>query len=180
MKQKIIYILLVAIVLTVIIFAAGCSTKKETTSQINNGLNRGDKAPEFTVTTIDGEIIKLSEIMAQNKPILVEFITTWCPFCKQDLDAVNRVYPKYNKDVEFVAIDLDLNEDAQKLREYKIRGNYDLIKFAPGSSSILKDYEIISTTVKFAIDRRGIIIWAGSGAVDNDTWEIIFKRLVNS
>ena len=184
LNKDIAHLLLIAIVLSIVVFTAGCSTKKETASAINEelkiGNNKGDKAPDFTVTTIDGEIIKLSGITAQNKPILFEFIATWCPFCQQDLAAVNRVYPKYSNDVEFVAISLDLEEDAQKLKNYKVQGNHDLIDFAPGSAEILKDYGIRSTTTKFAIGRDGTILWTGSGAVDDNTWEIIFKGLISS
>lgn len=184
LNKNIVSLLVFLFILTILAFATGCSAKKDTTNQINKelkiGNNKGDKAPDFTITAIDGKIIKLSEITAQNKPILVEFIATWCPFCQQDLAVVNRVYPKYNNDVEFVAISLDLNENAQKLRDYKAKGNHNLINFAPGASNILNDYGVKSTTTKFAIGRDGTILWTGSGAVDERMWGIIFEGLINS
>ena len=121
------------------------------------GNRQGFRAPDFTVTTTEGNTIKLSEITAQNKPALVYFMATWCPYCSRDLAVVNRVYPEYKDQVEFIAIDLDLTENAQLLSQYKKQRNHDFI-FAPGNPKVLQAYAVRGTTANFAVSREGIIL----------------------
>ena len=168
-----------------LLLIAGCS---KNTVNGNNLINEGDtpignirnlQAPDFTVKTTDGNTIKLSELTAQNKPVLVYFMATWCPYCRQDLASVNRVYPKYKEDVEFIAIDLDLTENAKQLKNYKERGNYDFT-FALGNPKVLTAYGVRGTTGKFAVGRDGILLYTGYGVLQDKHWETIFGGLASS
>jgi len=142
------------------------------------GKSQGFKAPDFTVTTTEGNKIKLSDVTAQDKPVLVYFMATWCPYCRQDLTVVNRVYPKYKDLVEFIAIDLDLTENAQQLDNYKKTGNHNF-NLAPGNPQVLTDYGIRGTTAKFAVSREGIILYSGYGVLNDNQWGIIFDGLIS-
>ena len=143
------------------------------------GNNVGDKAPDFTVSTTDGEIISLSDYSKQGKPVVVEFMATWCPFCSQDLSAVKEVYPQYSEESEFIAISLDQRESASVLQNYKTQNGYP-VTFAPGSPQILRDYAVTFTTTKYAIDKDGIIIFKSTGAQNSESWKTLFNALVSS
>lgn len=152
------------------------------TEQVNApiGNKKGNHAPDFELTTIDGEKFSLAEQTKNNKPTLVYFWATWCPFCAKDFEAVKRVYPKYEDSVDFVAIDLDVSEDNAIITQYRNAKEIKYVKFAAGNAKVLQDYGVHSTTTKFAVAKGGKILWAGSGAVDDNTWETIFKGLANS
>lgn len=141
------------------------------------GTKKGFLAPDFTVTTTEGKTVNLAELTASEKPIVVYFMATWCPFCIRDLAAASKAYSNYKDDVDFIAISLDLSESSQLLAQYKVNRNHPLLDFAPGTSKILRDYAIRSTTTKFAVDRNGVILFAGSGVVDENTWRVIFEGL---
>jgi len=141
------------------------------------GNSQGFRAPDFTFTTTEGDKIKLSEVTAQDKPALVYFMATWCPYCKQDLTVVNRVYPKYKDLVEFIVIDLDLTENAQQLAQYKKNGAHDF-SFSLGYPQVLTDYGIRGTTAKFAVSKEGIILYSGYGVLNDNQWGIIFNGLI--
>lgn len=144
------------------------------------GNKKGNHAPYFEVTTIDNEKFSLNDQIEASKPTLVYFWATWCPFCAKDFEVVKRVYPKYKDSVDFIAIDLDMSETNDVIKQYRDDKNIQFVKFAPAQSKILQDYAIRSTTTKFAVAKDGKIIWTGSGAVDDNTWETIFKGLVAS
>ena len=180
------YLLGISVIL--LLFIAGCAKDVNVSSSavqqeqrdiadIPFGNSQGFRALDFTVTTTEGNKIKLSEVTAKNKPVLVYFMATWCPYCKQDLAVVDRVYPKYKDLVEFVAIDLDLTENAQQLGNYKKTGNHDF-DFAPGYPQVLTDYGIRGTTAKFAVSREGIILYSGYGVLNDNQWGIIFNGLI--
>lgn len=142
--------------------------------------NKGSPAPDFEATLAsDGSKIKLSDYK-NNKPVIVYFWATWCPECKKDLSVVRDVYPNYKDSVEFIAMDLDIEEDAEIIKNYAKEMKLGDIKFALTDTNVLKDYSVLSTTTKYAVGRDGIIIWKGSGATNSKTWDIIFKGLQSS
>jgi len=186
--MKLQFIVLLSIVVA---FVYGCSYKSDLElktysevqqlSQINAiAIKTGEKPPDFTVVTTEGKVVRLSDFAKQKKPVIVYFMATWCPYCAQDYQALSNVYPKYENNISFISISLDLSEDLIKLREYKKR--YTELKntmFAPGQYGILVNYSATKTTKKFAIDRNGALKYIALGAFDEEQWEILLNRLVN-
>ena len=180
------------LILLSIIFISACASSRtehqvapsgnvvEKSEQISIGINKGELPPDFTITTIDGNQVRLSQFREENKPILLYFWASWCPFCSRDFDVVKNVYPKYADKVTFLAIDLDLNEDAELIKNYKNRKGLQGIDFAEGKTNVLSDYAIKYTTTKYAIGRNGLILYKGSGVFNEQQWEVLFDALVNS
>ena len=177
-------ILVLFFILAVSSVFAGCSGQSNTSLPMGHsvqdvGNDKGDVAPDFSVKLIDGTDFKLSDYKGE-KPVLLYFWATWCPYCKEDFSVVKNVYPKYKDGVEFLAMDLDSSEDIESIKEYVNKMGLHDIKFTTAQSSVLVDYGVHSTTTKYAIGRNGLILWKGSGAVDEETWETIFTGLKNS
>jgi len=182
--MKLINILLLALLsLLLISFLAGCSKNNTENTTIDLGTNvgndKGQIAPDFDVQLSDGGTFKLSDYKGE-KPVLIEFWATWCPYCKRDFNTVKSIYPDYKDDVVFLAIDLDASEDAEAINEYVDKYGLDDIKFALTKASVLTDYSVRATTTKYAIGRNGTILWKGSGAIDVNTWNIILTGLKES
>jgi cytochrome c biogenesis protein CcmG/thiol:disulfide interchange protein DsbE len=68
-------------------------------------LTRGEPAPEFRLTTFDGEVIG-SEEMA-GKVVLVNFWASWCKPCEQEAEALQTAWLLYEQrgDVFFLGVD---------------------------------------------------------------------------
>ena len=62
---------------------------------------KGFLAPEFNLSTLDGQSVKLSDL--RGKIILVNFWATWCPPCRAEMPAIENVYNSY-KDQGFVVL----------------------------------------------------------------------------
>ncbi|HLG23295.1 MAG TPA: redoxin domain-containing protein [Candidatus Nanoarchaeia archaeon] len=149
-------------------------------TQADTGIRKGQIPPDFTITTVDGNPLNLREFKDENKPILLYFWASWCPYCSQDFNAVKGIYPKYADRVTFLAIDLDLNEDAELIKNYKNKKELAGIDFAEGKESILSDYGVIHTTTKYAISRDGTILYKGSGVFTEQQWEVLLGGLAKS
>ena len=148
--------------------------------EIPEGTNKGDYPPDFTLTTIDGEEFVLSEHRGE-KPVLVYFMATWCPHCRDDFDALSTLYDEFKDDVEIVSLSLDLSENSNALKAYRNRfpALADL-KLSEGSSDILTDFKVRATTTKYAIGRDGTIIYSGSSAFSESQWRTLLEGLKSS
>jgi len=48
-------------------------------------------APDFTLESLGGGTITLSEYRGE-KPVILDFFATWCPNCQRDMPKLNRWY----------------------------------------------------------------------------------------
>lgn len=136
------------------------------------GLRVGEAAPSLEVTTIDGERLDLAGI---EKPVFLIFSATWCPSCKETLDASKNVYPKYASNISFVSIGIDLSETKEDIENYRKSNGYPG-EFAIGSRDIIVDYKVSSTSTKYGI-RDGIVVYSGIGGIGEFEMESVLKWL---
>ena len=54
---------------------------------------KGFTAPDFEVTTIQGETVKLSDF--HGSPMVVNFWASWCPPCRAEMPAFQRIFEEY-------------------------------------------------------------------------------------
>ena len=186
---------LALIFLLITLILAGCSAKQKSLADLKDvaakgetgeisyedsnrvGINKGNLAPDLTVITTDGKEINLRALSKSRQPVILYFWASWCPYCKDDLENAEKIYPAYADKVKFVAIDMDLSENIGLITKYKKDNGHEVIDFSAGREKILRDYSVTHTTTKFAVDRNGIILWKGSGTADEKVWETLFTGL---
>jgi len=67
----------------------------EQSQLIRDILKPGDAAPGFSLTNVDGKIIRLSNILRRRKPAIIVFYRgAWCPFCNIYLNALESINTK--------------------------------------------------------------------------------------
>ena len=141
------------------------------------GIDQGNLPPDFTVTATDGTQIKLSDF--NEKPLLIYFMATWCPYCREDFTTLSDNYAEYN--TSMLVVSLDLKDTNNKLAEYKSHfPKLEKVFFAEGNEDMLRNYQIRLTTTKYAIGRDGKILHKGSGAFSADQWKVLLNALQNS
>lgn len=75
------------------------------------GLEQGYLPPDFELTTLNGETLKLSDL--QGKKVILNFWATWCPPCKAEMPHMQNYYRNSaeNDNVEIVAVNLTTGEN---------------------------------------------------------------------
>jgi cytochrome c biogenesis protein CcmG, thiol:disulfide interchange protein DsbE len=86
---------------------AGSITNKSTSAP-----QAGFLAPDFTLNTLDGQTITLSQL--RGKPVIINFWASWCPPCREEMPALEQVYLDY-KDKGLII--LAVNSTIQDTRE---------------------------------------------------------------
>ncbi|MDO8588845.1 MAG: TlpA disulfide reductase family protein [Armatimonadota bacterium] len=64
-------------------------------------LKTGQKAPDFTITTLDGKDFKLKPLVSKGKEqkavVAIAFWGTWCPPCRAEAPHLQKLHAKYGK-----------------------------------------------------------------------------------
>lgn len=69
-----------------------------------SSIQKGDVAPDFTLTTLAGEEVKLSDY--RGKKVILNFWATWCPPCKAEMPHMQNFHEANGQEVEILAVNL--------------------------------------------------------------------------
>lgn len=121
-----------------------------------HSLQIGDKAPSFSTTLISGESIDLSEF--RGKVILLEFWSTSCGPCIQELPNLKNLSASFKDRNDFVMIGISLDTDIKKVKSFVSEHNLDWYQiFDDGYGEISQLYNSVYIPRTYLIDRNGNI-----------------------
>ena len=103
MKRSVKFIILAAIFIILIAAAVvGYNFLSKEYQPDDSGIIGETKssAPDFTVQTMDGGDVKLSDFFG--KPVIINFWATWCGPCKVELPAFQAAYEEYGDEIVFL------------------------------------------------------------------------------
>ena len=142
--------LVIIVVTAVPRLAAGIATRKT-----------ANPAPVFTVTRLDGTIVRSSDW--RGRVAIIDYWATWCPACRRELPELERLYRRYknNPDVAFWAVDVQQNgETPQKGSAFFQTSGYTLplvIDSQNSEESLSKRFAFEGFPALILIDRGGRI-----------------------
>ena len=133
------------------------------------GVQKGAMAPDFTLETITGEKVTLSEL--KGKKVMLNFWATWCPPCRAEMPHLQSYYEDYaEKDnVIIIAANTTYNERGKDNIQTFIN-SHDLtfpILLMP-DDSLIKLYEVLTIPSTIMIDSEGRIQHHIVGPLDTD------------
>ena len=108
-----------ALVLGVLWIVVSQAPASATTSGNIPSPREGFAAPDFTLETLEGERITLSEL--RGNAVVVNLWASWCPPCRAEMPALQAAYEAdRDKGLEILAVDMtyqDSESDAQRFAE---------------------------------------------------------------
>lgn len=138
------------------------------------GLDKGQIAPDFQLTTLEGEIVKLSDFKGQR--VMINFWATWCPPCRAEMPDMQKFYE--NNDVQILAVNLlETESNPDKVQEFI--DEFELTFTIPldEESVVSNKYEIIAYPTSFMIDSSGRIQFIALGAMNYDLMVQEFEKM---
>jgi thiol-disulfide isomerase/thioredoxin len=126
---------------------------------------RGAKAPDVTLTILDGSITTLSAEL-ENGPVLLDFWATWCPPCRKIMPIVKEIAAEHReRGVQVIAV--AIYDEEQRVRDFLAEHAPALRAVFDGERTIAEAFHVRSVPQLVLIDRHGIIRAIHYGASDD-------------
>ncbi|WP_252502424.1 peroxiredoxin [Sporosarcina sp. Marseille-Q4943] len=143
------------------------------------GLDFGNLPPDFELTTLDGDTLKLSEL--KGKKVVLNFWATWCPPCKAEMPHMQNYYRNSAEEnnVEIVAVNLTSSENrgVKVVREFI--DSYGLtFKIPLDETGIVgEEYQVFQIPTTYMLNTDGTISQIVKGPMDEATLETLIDDL---
>ncbi|TMU84327.1 redoxin domain-containing protein [Bacillus sp. BHET2] len=138
--------------------AAELANESMDLSNAKQGLSKGDRAPEFQLSTLDGKSVKLSDL--KGKKVILNFWATWCPPCKAEMPHMQKYYETRaeKENVEILAVNLTSMDDGKKAVQQFVEGYELTFPILMDEKGEIGDrYRAITIPTTYMIDTTGTI-----------------------
>jgi len=165
-----------AIIIVVVLFVA---LQKPTANA--TGIGVGQTAPEITLTTSDGNPIKLSDL--RGKPTLLEFMDVDCGHCDAEGYVLAQVYNDRVSVANFFTVDANSYLDADtnaRIELFKQAHNTYWPYALDTDGSVSKQYGLAGTPRTYILDKVGVVrnVFEGQVSGGKATYEAAIDALV--
>ena len=138
--------------------------------------NVGHKAPDFTLDTLQGKNVNMTQYR-DGKSAIIFFWATWCPHCRVALKNLN-TNAEYLEKKGIKIILVDLGESSDEVSEHLLKNRINFNAFLDRNSSLSEPYGIIGVPTFFLVDDQGIVKAVEHTLPDNFE-EILIKKEVS-
>ena len=136
----------------------------------------------------NGNTHKLSEY--KGKVVFLNFWTTWCGYCKTELQDLQELYNEYGKnenDVIFLGVtspESSKNKNAadvskEGIIEYIKQNSLDFLMVFDEDGKVYNSYYIYAFPTSFLINQDGNVEWYSPGALAKEDIKSEIDRLLN-
>jgi len=127
-----------------------------------------NKAPDFTAKDVDGKSVHLAELLKEG-PVFVDFWTTWCKPCRNEIPELDKLYLKY-KDRGFKVL-LVAQDDPKTIQ--KVKGIVTQMKIVSPvlldpSKSVGNAYNVKNYPTSFLVATDGSVVQFTQGYMRGD------------
>ncbi len=132
-------------------------------------------APNWSLKNLDGKTVRLSDF--RGKVVVLDFWTTWCPPCRQEIPGLIELQKKYGTN-GLVVIGVSLDEEPRMVKPVvqNLKVTYPVVFGTPVVAESYGGVAVVPST--FVINREGKITVLHEGFVEMATIETEIKPLL--
>ena len=118
-------------------------------------------APDFSLTSSEGEYISLDEL--KGKVVLLDFWGTWCPPCVESLPGLRELHKKFAKEVSFVMISVSSDGDEDKWKDFIVKEKMVWTQYLDRDHKVQRTFRIDRFPTYILLDPDGVIRYRSTG-----------------
>ncbi len=115
-------------------------------------------APQFQLNDSSGSSVSLSDYKGR-QPVLLFFWTTWCPYCRKELQDLNNSYAVKMQSDGIQVLAVNVGESAGKVSGYIGNNKVTLRVLLDQNSDVAYDYHLVGVPTFVLIDNSGEIVF---------------------
>jgi methylamine dehydrogenase accessory protein MauD len=139
-----------------------------------SGIAVGSRAPAVEVHDLEGKPVALGRYLGK-KPVFLEFWATWCELCEQLLPRVKAAKSAYGDKVEFIGINVTVNQTPEKVRKYVDKHQPGYLVLYDDRGTSIRAYQVPSTSYVVIVDREGKVAYTGLGGTQE--FDAVLRRV---
>jgi len=127
-------------------------------------------APEFSLQDTHGKLHRLSDY--RGKPVIINFWTTWCPPCREELPSMNRAWHKLEQEgIAMLAI--NMGEDEDTIFIFSADYPTDFPVLMDQSGEVIEQWPVKGLPTTYVIAPDGTIAYRAIGSREWDARELL-------
>ncbi len=152
----------------------------------------GSVMHDYTFQTIFGVKVKLSELLATKKMVLLNFFYADCTFCKQEMPGLLAAYEAYKEDIAIIMLDIMAYDTPQYIRSelldpYNVPSSIYVVQDRTPTGEDSQKYNnlclkfgFVSAPQSVVIDCDGVVAYRHDGADSEIGFRQVFKRFTSA
>lgn len=128
--------------------------------------SKGILAPDFSVRSMDGKPIKLSDF--RGKVVFLNFWATWCPPCRAEMPSMETLHQRY-KNQAFQILAVSVQEEPSVVKTFLSQNSFTFTIALDSKGEASQLYGIRGIPATFIIDQKGTLQGALVGGKDWST-----------
>lgn len=130
--------------------------------------------PDVNIKNLDGQNVKLNDIVKKDKITVLNFWATWCNPCKKELDIIKDMYPEWQEkyDVEFIAISIDDTRQVRRVKPLVAQKGWKYSIYTDEKGDLMRSLNFQTIPQTFLLDKNKNIVYSHNGYVSGDEFEL--------
>ena len=133
----------------------------------------GSQVPDLTITSLDGNDVKLRAL--HGTPLVINFWASWCVPCRQEAPVLAAAARRMAGKVQFVGVDIQDTDSAARAYEAEIMSPYPV---GPATHGSYRDFGVTAPPETFFVGRNGIIQSRIIGPVDSHRMDVYLAEIL--
>ncbi len=125
-------------------------------SEIISIAHPGFPAPDFTLNSLEGSEVTLSDLNGQ--PVLVNVWASWCLPCRAEMPAIENIYQEYaEQGLQVLAVNATNQDNLTDVVNFISKNQLTFPVLLNSSGNVSELYQVQSLPTSFFINKEGVI-----------------------
>ena len=127
----------------------------------------GEPAPDFSLTTLEGGPLELTDFKGE-RPLMLVFWATWCPICREEVPQIKQIVKQFEpQGLSVVGINVGINDSPRRVKAYRDKYAIDYPLAFDKGSRVTRAFGVTGTPTVLILDKQGIVRYRDAAVPEN-------------